>query len=156
MKSIRQKKTMAMALALSSTLMLGGIGAAQAQAMGGNMYGGCATNAESCQGRFANLTDAQKTARQQAFEDFKTRTETIRTQLNTKREEYRNLLNTTTPNEAQIRTVNNEIHQLHSQLSQEKVTLDIELAKQGIPAGMRGHGMRGMKGMFNKGRNSNW
>lgn len=142
MKSIMNKKAMALTIALSSVLALSSAGAI-AQTRGGG-YGRCAGDIELCQNKFTNLTDEQKTFHKQAMVDFQAKTENLRTQLREKQTEYHNLLGTTEPNEAQIKATASEISKLRNQMFDERVALDIQLAKKGISKGMKGSRMGGM------------
>lgn len=96
-------------------------------------------------GYMANLTAEQQAAAQKAFTDFRTKTADLHQQLMSKNYEYKALLTSKTVDEQKIQAVSKEISALRDNLYQQRVALDVQLAKDGIPAmgnrmGMGGHG----------------
>ncbi|PVZ85670.1 zinc resistance-associated protein ZraP [Serratia sp. S1B] len=104
-------------------------------------------------GYMANLTPEQQAISQKAFNEFQLKTVNLRQQMIAKNAEYNALLTSKPLDEQKALAVSKEISALHDQLYQQRVALDTELAKAGLPAmGHRG-GMGGMSGSgMNNGR----
>lgn len=104
-------------------------------------------------GYMANLTPEQQATSQKAFNDFQLKTVNLRQQLIAKKAEYNALLTSKPLDEQKALAVSKEISALHDQLYQQRVALDTELAKAGLPAmghrgGMGGMGRMGGGGMY--------
>lgn len=99
----------------------------------------------------ANLTAEQQAISQKAFDAFQLKTADIRQQLLSKNYEYRALLTSKPLDEQKVLAVSKEITALRDNMYQQRVALDTELAKAGIPAmghrgGMNGAGMHSGRG----------
>lgn len=104
-------------------------------------------------GHMANMTPEQQAASQKAFDEFQTKTADLRKQMMSKNYEYKALLTAGTVDDKKIEAVSKEISALRDQIAEQRVQLDIQLAKAGIPMmGHRGMGMGGdHMGMGGKG-----
>lgn len=95
-------------------------------------------------GRMANMTAEQQAASQKAFDEFQTKTADLRKQMISKNYEYKALLTAGTVDDKKIEAVSKEISALRDQIAEQRVQLDIQLAKAGVPmTGHRGMGMGG-------------
>lgn len=95
-------------------------------------------------GNRANLTPEQQAVSQKAFDEFQLKTADLRQQLMSKQYEYQALLTSKPLDEQKVLTVSKEVTALRDNLYQQRVALDTDLAKSGVP--MMGHGM-GAAGM---------
>lgn len=96
-------------------------------------------------GYMANLTQEQQATVQKAYDDFYTKTADLRQQLTSKNYEYRALLTSTPVDEQKVQAVSKEVTALRDAIYQQRVALDTQLAKAGIP--MMGNHMGGYRGM---------
>lgn len=96
-------------------------------------------------GNRANLTPEQQAVSQKAYDEFQLKTADLRQQLMSKQYEYKALLTSKPLDEQKVLSVSKEITALRDNMYQQRVALDTDLAKAGIP--MMGHGMGGMGGM---------
>ncbi len=99
----------------------------------------------------ANLTPEQQAISQKAFDAFQLNTADLRQQLMSKNYEYKALLTSKPVDEQKILAVSKEITALRDTMYQQRVALDTELAKAGVPTvghrgGMGGAGMHGGHG----------
>lgn len=125
--------------AIISVAMLAGV-STTALAQNGNH--GNMTNAQGThQGMRANLTPEQQAVSQKAFDEFQLKTADLRQQLMSKQYEYQALLTGKPLDEQKVLAVSKEITALRDNLYQQRVALDTDLAKAGVP--MMGHGMGG-------------
>ncbi|CAI0830389.1 periplasmic heavy metal sensor [Serratia fonticola] len=92
-------------------------------------------------GNRANLTPEQQAVSQKAFDEFQLKTADLRQQLMSKQYEYQALLTSKPLDEQKVLAVSKEITALRDNLYQQRVALDTDLAKAGVP--MMGHGMGG-------------
>ncbi|MBC3214987.1 periplasmic heavy metal sensor [Serratia fonticola] len=92
-------------------------------------------------GNHANLTPEQQAVSQKAFDEFQLKTADLRQQLMSKQYEYQALLTSKPLDEQKVLAVSKEITALRDNLYQQRVALDTDLAKAGVP--MMGHGMGG-------------
>lgn len=92
-------------------------------------------------GNRANLTPEQQAVSQKAFDEFQLKTADLRQQLMSKQYEYKALLTGKPLDEQKVLAVSKEITTLRDNLYQQRVALDTDLAKAGVP--MTGHGMGG-------------
>ncbi|MGF6192881.1 periplasmic heavy metal sensor [Serratia sp. 2723] len=92
-------------------------------------------------GNRANLTPEQQAVSQKAFDEFQLKTADLRQQLMSKQYEYQTLLTGKPLDEQKVLAVSKEITALRDNLYQQRVALDTDLAKAGVP--MMGHGMSG-------------
>lgn len=102
-------------------------------------------------GYMANLTPEQQAASQKAYNQFQLNTADLRQQLMSKQYEYQALLTSKPLDEQKLQAVSKEVAQLRDNMYQQRVALDTELAKAGVPAmghsrGMGGGGMHGGRG----------
>ena len=107
-------------------------------------------------GRMANLTAEQQATSQKAFDEFEAKTADLRKQMVSKNYEYKALLTAGTIDDKKVEAVSKEITALRDQIAEQRVQLDIQLAKAGIPMmghrgmgnhmGMNGNGMSGGRG----------
>ena len=107
-------------------------------------------------GRMANLTPEQQATTQKAFDEFEAKTADLRKQMVSKNYEYKALLTAGTVDDKKVEAVSKEITALRDQIAEQRVQLDIQLAKAGIPMmghrgmgnhmGMNGNGMSGGRG----------
>ncbi len=147
----------ALAAIISLSALLGFSGSALAQnGMGGHMNGGM--NYQNSQGMYHggawfNLTPDQQAASQKVFDEFQTATADMRQQLLSKQYEYNALLTSKPVDDQKILAVSKEIQALRDGLYQQRVKMDTEFAKAGVPMmgnhrGMGGNhmGMRGGRG----------
>lgn len=90
-------------------------------------------------GYMANLTPEQQATSQKAFDAFQLKTADLRQQLMSKHYEYNALLTSKPLDEQKLQAVSKEISVLRENMYQQRVALDSELAKAGVPAmGHRG------------------
>lgn len=92
-------------------------------------------------GNRANLTPEQQAVSQKAFDEFQLKTTDLRQQLMSKQYEYQALLTSKPLDEQKVLAVSKEITALRDNLYQQRVALDTDLAKAGVP--MMGHRMGG-------------
>lgn len=92
-------------------------------------------------GNRANLTPEQQAVSQKAFDEFQLKTADLRQQLMSKQYEYQALLTSKPLDEQKVLAVSKEITALRDNLYQQRVALDTDLAKSGVP--MMGHRMGG-------------
>ncbi|MBP1000147.1 periplasmic heavy metal sensor [Serratia fonticola] len=92
-------------------------------------------------GNRVNLTPEQQAVSQKAFDEFQLKTADLRQQLMSKQYEYQALLTSKPLDEQKVLAVSKEITALRDNLYQQRVALDTDLAKAGVP--MMGHGMGG-------------
>ncbi|CAI1666307.1 periplasmic heavy metal sensor [Serratia fonticola] len=92
-------------------------------------------------GNRANLTPEQQAVSQKAFDEFQSKTADLRQQLMSKQYEYQALLTSKPMDEQKVLAVSKEVTALRDNLYQQRVALDTDLAKAGVP--MMGHGMGG-------------
>lgn len=135
--------------AMLSVVMLAGV---STTALAQNGYHGNMTNAQGTHqgqgyqhGNRANLTPEQQAVSQKAFDEFQLKTTDLRQQLMSKQYEYKALLTGKPLDEQKVLAVSKEITALRDNLYQQRVALDTDLAKAGVP--MMGHGMGGA-GMY--------
>lgn len=131
--------------AILSVAMLAGV---STTALAQNGYHGNMTNAQGTyqgkgyqHGNRANLTPEQQAVSQKAFDEFQLKTADLRQQLMSKQYEYKALLTGKPLDEQKVLAVSKEITALRDNLYQQRVALDTDLAKAGVP--MMGHGMGG-------------
>ncbi|KFK92184.1 MULTISPECIES: periplasmic heavy metal sensor [unclassified Serratia (in: enterobacteria)] len=103
------------------------------------------------QGYMASLTPEQQAISQKAFDEFQLKTADLRQQMMSKQYEYNALLTSKPLDEQKVLAVSKEITVLRDNLHQQRVALDTQLAKAGVPAmghhmGMGGAGMHGGRG----------
>jgi zinc resistance-associated protein len=103
------------------------------------------------QGYMASLTPEQQAISQKAFGEFQLKTADLRQQLMSKQYEYKALLTSKPLDEQKVMAVSKEITALRDNLYQQRVALDTQLAKAGVPAmghrmGMGRTGMHGGRG----------
>lgn len=103
------------------------------------------------QGYIASLTPDQQATSQKAFDAFQLKTADLRQQMMSKQYEYQALLTSKPLDEQKVLAVSKEIAALRDNLYQQRVELDTQLAKAGVPAmghrmGMGGSGMQGGRG----------
>ncbi|GKX60944.1 hypothetical protein SOASR031_32590 [Leminorella grimontii] len=99
-------------------------------------------------GYMANLTQEQQAKVQKAHDDFRTKTADLRQKLVSKNYEYRALLTSNPVDDQKVQAVSKEIMQLRDDIYQQRVALDTQLAKDGIPmmGNHMGGGHKGMRG----------
>ena len=131
--------------AILSVAMLAGV---STTALAQNGYHGNMTNAQGTyqgkgyqHGNRANLTPEQQAVSQKAFDEFQLKTTDLRQQLMSKQYEYQALLTSKPLDEQKVLAVSKEITALRDNLYQQRVALDTDLAKAGVP--MMGHRMGG-------------
>ncbi|AHG21291.1 zinc resistance protein [Chania multitudinisentens RB-25] len=100
-------------------------------------------------GYMSNLTPEQQANSQKAFDEFQLKTADLRQQMMSKQYEYQALLTSKPLDEQKVLAVSKEITVLRDNLYQQRVELDTQLAKAGVP--MMGHRM-GEPGMHGGGR----
>lgn len=122
-------------ISLSSLMGISGSVLAQ-PGMGNNMMnrGG---------GYAANLTAEQQAIYQKAFDNFQTATANLHQQLLSKQYEYNALLTRAPVDDQKVLAVSKEITALRDNIYQQRVTMETQLAKDGVP--LMGH-HRGMMG----------
>ncbi|MFC0228566.1 periplasmic heavy metal sensor [Serratia aquatilis] len=103
------------------------------------------------QGYMSALTPEQQAISQKAFSEFQLKTADLRQQMMSKQYEYQALLTSKPVDEQKVLAVSKEITTLRDNLYQQRVALDTDLAKAGVPAmghrmGMGGAGMHGGRG----------
>lgn len=103
------------------------------------------------QGYMGSLTPEQQAISQKAFDEFQLKTADLRQQMMSKQYEYNALLTSKPLDEQKVLAVSKEITVLRDNLHQQRVALDTQLAKAGVPAmghrmGMGGAGMHGGRG----------
>lgn len=103
------------------------------------------------QGYMTSLTPEQQAISQKAFEAFQLKTADLRQQMMSKQYEYQALLTSKPLDEQKVLAVSKEITALRDNLYQQRVELDTQLAKAGVPAmghrmGMGGAAMHGGRG----------
>lgn len=131
--------------AIISVAMLAGV---STTALAQNGYHGNMGNAQGTHqgmgyqhGNRANLTPEQQAVSQKAYDEFQLKTADLRQQLMSKQYEYRALMSGKPLDEQKVLAVSKEITALRDNLYQQRVALDTDLAKAGVP--MMGHGMGG-------------
>ncbi|GKX55254.1 hypothetical protein SOASR030_13660 [Leminorella grimontii] len=97
------------------------------------------------QGMMANLTPEQQALLKKAHDDFRTATAPLRQKLTSKGYEYKAALTAVPLDEQKLLAVSKEISAVRAEIEQQRVNMDILLAKAGIP--MMEHGMPGGMGM---------
>lgn len=90
--------------------------------------------------RHSPVTAEQQAAAQKIYDDYWSRTSSLRQQLESKRYEYNALLSTSSPDSTRINTVAKEMETLRQSLNEQRVKRDVEMAQAGIPRGMGGNG----------------
>lgn len=134
------KTTLAAVLSITLLAGLGNVAMAQQNMTGQQgMHRGMGYQ----HGYMANLTPEQQATSQKAFDEFQLKTADLRQQLMSKNYEYKALLTSKPLDEQKVLAVSKEITALRDNMYQQRVALDTELAKAGVPA--MGHGM-GMGG----------
>ncbi|WP_337261211.1 MULTISPECIES: periplasmic heavy metal sensor [unclassified Serratia (in: enterobacteria)] len=103
------------------------------------------------QGYMSSLTPEQQATSQKAFAAFQLKTADLRQQMMSKQYEYQALLTSKPLDEQKALAISKEISALRDNLYQQRVELDMQLAKAGVPAmghrmGMGGAGMHGGRG----------
>ncbi|WP_260516071.1 periplasmic heavy metal sensor [Serratia fonticola] len=97
-------------------------------------------------GNRANLTPEQQAVSQKAFDEFQLKTADLRQQLMSKQYEYQALLTSKPLDEQKVLAVSKEVTALRDSLYQQRVALDTDLAKAGVPVMGHGMGRTGMHG----------
>ncbi|AWH89309.1 periplasmic heavy metal sensor [Limnobaculum parvum] len=98
----------------------------------------------------ANLTPEQQATSQKIFNEFQTKSADLRQKMMSKNYEYKALLTSKPLDEQKVQAVSKEIDELRNVLHQNRVVMDIEMAKAGLPMTGRHMGMgddMGGKGM---------
>ena len=114
----------------------------QQMGMGGGYHNGYH------RGYMANLTQEQQAAAQKAHDEFQAKTADLRQKLVSKNYEYRALLTSNPVDDQKVQAVSKEIMELRDAIYQQRVALDTQLAKAGIPmmGNHMGGGHKGMRG----------
>ncbi|WP_127959647.1 periplasmic heavy metal sensor [Serratia microhaemolytica] len=95
----------------------------------------------------SSLTPEQRAASKQAFETFHQKSADIRQQLLSKKYEYKAVLTYKPFNEQKLLAVSKEISALRNELYQQRVALDIQLTKAGVPTFAHHSGMHHQRKM---------
>ncbi|VEJ53567.1 periplasmic heavy metal sensor [Pragia fontium] len=159
------KTAIAAIISLAALTGFGGVAMAQNETTGHmNMNGQAMPNAQGMNhskgnhrgGYMANMTPEQQATSQKAFDEFQTKTADLRQQMMSKQYEYKALLTSKTVDDKKVQAVSQEISALRDSIYQQRVAMDTQLAKSGIPMAGRhmGMGMGDHQGMGGKGMHS--
>ncbi|QBH95367.1 periplasmic heavy metal sensor [Limnobaculum zhutongyuii] len=105
-------------------------------------------------GFMANLTPEQQATSQKIFNEFQTKSADLRQKMMSKNYEYKALLTSNPLDEQKVQAVSKEIDELRNALHQNRVAMDIEMAKAGMPMTGRHMGMGMGDHMGGKGMHS--